>query len=431
MEHISALTTSTSFALITNCSNTRAVPPIAEVAKLPIGLTMSQALDHWMKMLESTSPSITPREQYRGVGFHTIAKIQEQFKLSQVKIITGGLGFTDIDEKIVPYDFSAGKNEEHNIWQHVTAEPYVQTVWWRLINTARGKGARPVADFVHDTSADYVLISLGKVFLRYIADDVLSIPYEDTRKVRILLAASSIGSVPAQLRPLIIPFDRQVVGHIPGNRNDTNQRAAYHFLYLAATLGKAFTDLSIEEQREYFVARDKLSVQNQAQVDLARIFERNPYLLDLDCDQAYTAVRREYGTFGGRMYFRAAYRKAKGIDFSANLETADVEAAADALKGMSFLSNSTSGATAGSSDEEDALKKIQVFLSALKTVAPQAVFSSAEICEWAKNYYKDACPAMLSTPNKLAFILKNNFTLLGLEEIHSGASTKGYRILPS
>lgn len=411
--------TNFTFSLITNCSSSRTIEPIARVGDLEPGHTMRTAMDRWLEMCKVPAERLTtPSELYRGMGFMTIAKIQEQYKPKEVHIITGGMGFCTLDEKITPYDFTASKNEPENIYQAVTAEPFVQTVWWRMINSERGKGTTPIADHIRNTDYNLYLVSMGKVFIRYIAEDILSIPSEKRSRIRILLAASSVGSVPAQLRPMIIPFDREVIAHMPGNRNDSNHRAAQHYLHLIES-DPEFANLPIDQQRIRFANQG--GSDTAAKIDLNAVFEARPYLLQMSMDDAFKAVRREFGAFGGKMYFRSIWRKASGVDIE--VSAGEVNDAAAALEGMSFLGN-TSKVQTSNSEEDITLRGLKSFVEALRTIAPTAIFSAANVTEWAKKKYGAAIPQSMSQPNKLAYILKNNFGLLGLIETGiAGAST--------
>jgi len=395
--------------LITSCSSTRMVAPRARVGNLPTGLTMQKALEEWLKLLGHEAPTLTPRELYRGLGFSTLVKIQDQFKLGGVKIVTGGQGLIDIDEKIVPYDFTASSKEPENIHQKVTAEPFVQTVWWRLINNARKGVDSPVAKLVSANQDKYVIISASKVFLRYISDDVLSIPIEHREKVRILLTASSIGSVPAQLRPMIVPFDRSSVSDLPGNRNDSNHRAALKFLEILQDPEFAAMDILQQVQ----MLEGDPSDNGKSQIDLEGFLRERPHYLTMPIEDAYRLTQRALGTVGGRMRFRSIMRSIKGTLIESRPE--EVQSAVAALQSLGFTPEDAQ--IPKDNEEEEALKGIKIFVDALRQLAPKAMFQAVDICRWAPVYYKaqnQAIPAMMETPNRLAFVLKNNTAILGL-----------------
>lgn len=411
------------YTLITNCSHTRTVEPKVKVGEMPTNQTMQSAADWWVNELNSHTADITPRELYRGIGFSTVAKIEEQFKPDTIKIVTGGQGFIDIDEQIVSYDFTAAKNEPHNIWNAVTAEPFVQSVWWRKINQMRFGKPLPIAAYVNDCDDELVLVSCGKVFVRYIAEDLLSISKEGLSKLRILLAASSVGSVPAQLRPYIIPFDRDVIAHLPGNRNDGNHRAALLFLTYWHE-DPEFRNASIEAQRTRFISGTS-STSTRTQLDLDALFKSRPELLAMDVDRAYSVVRREFGTFGGKMYFRSAWRLAN--NHSIEVDESAVPGAAASMAGLTFMQPSNASAHSQGHEEDEILVHLRLFGQALKTVAPYAVFNAANISQWAESHYGESVLPALKQPNKLAYIIKNNADLLGFIEVDSGGA-KAYKL---
>jgi hypothetical protein len=413
------------FSLITSCSSTRIMQPLVRVGSLPSGLTMQGALDAWMSEMSKHPADITPREQYRGIGFTSLAKIQDQYTPNNIKIVTGGLGLTDLDEAIVPYDFTASPKEPENIYQKVTAEPFVQPVWWRMINTARGKGPNPVATFVESQGEDhYVIIACSKIFVRYIADDILSLPYNKRGKVRILLNASSIGSVPIQLRPMMIPFDRGFINDLPGNRNDNNHRAAHRFIELLSDADSGFRDMDISKQIQAISGGDAPQYKAATSVDLAAWLKERPTLLKMDAETAYLYARREQGAMGGRVQFRAIHRMLNGD--SIKVSSDELAAADKALVGMSFLQTRASNNTT----EDAVLRAVKAFVSAVKDIAPNAVFNSADVCTWAKRYFAAQdlrAPDDFNQPLRMSYIIKNNAELLGLQ---IDPTTKGYTIKP-
>lgn len=420
--------------LITSCSVSRAVPPKVNVGDMPSGLNMKDALLWWTEKMGQYEPELTPREQYRGLGFNTLVKIQEAFpQVDAIKIVTGGLGLTDMDEKIVPYDFTADKNEHNNIWQKVTAEPFVQSVWWKMINAARGKSPTPIAEMVQNDPDAFFLVSCSKVFLRYIADDILSIPVQMRNRIRILLAASSVGSVPIQLRPMMVPFDRGAISHLPGNRNDGNHRASYHFL-TKLLLNEAFQFGWEPGRQSPFFKEESVGGATRTSITtdkIEEILEANPAYLKMDPETVYKLIRREHGALGGRMAFRAIFRQAGGATTVGTVEMSDEEskAAADAMSGMSFLSTAGNGAV-GSSDEDLAIQGCLRFVNTLKGMKADAIFTAADVAGWAEKFYQGNPPAFMKSPNKVVHILKNNVDYLGLREV-AIQSGKAYQIAPS
>lgn len=397
--------------LITSCSSTRLHIPVARVQDLPTGLTNAEAIDQWVSKLNSFPASTTPKEQYRGQGFLTLLKILNTFKLESTHIITGGLGFTDINEAIVPYDFSASPKEEHNILQKVTAEPFSLNVWWSLINQARHGDQHPVATFVNSLADDeVVLISCSKLFLKYIAQDFLSADPDKKNQCRILLTGSSVGSVPMQLRPYIVAFERIQVNHIPGNRNDINHRAMEVFLSKVTTMEEF-------QQPSYALARDVFGVigvtgsnNSKQSSEVIEYLNNNPDVLHLPESDAYRSVYRVFGPFGGRNNFSNMFKNLrieKGLDTVSRGQHDD-----DALEVLKSMMNTV----AVKVEKSPAFTYIERFIDALESL-DISTFDAATAVNWATKYcYKkeEPLPEEFSNAIKAYYFLSGNAATLGL-----------------
>lgn len=398
--------------VITNCSSTRLIQPLARVQDLPEGLTAEDAVRKWVGILNSFPPSTTPREQYRGQGFMTLQKtLTDNDNIVAIKIVTGGLGLTDIDEPIVPYDFSGSAKEEFNITQKVTKEPFSLPAWWTLINRERTGEPHPVADYLESLSGDDVcIIACTKIFLKYIAQDFLSASPEARNKCRILLTASSIGSVPMQLRPYIVSYERASIQHIPGNRNDINHRALQHFLTKIKSLDE-FGRPSYELSASVFGTSEGGVTDH---LDIPATLASRPDLLKMDAETAYKVLYREVGPFGGRMNFKGFFLKAQQeAGLIQKIESDADDDAMDALSGLNF-----SQVKNVPEADNKAIELLSVFASAVRKVNPGAEFAAADICTWAKSYTDKkemAMPGEYESPMKLVYFLKGFGTLVGIE----------------
>jgi hypothetical protein len=440
------------FDLITSCASSLTESPRIRCSDLPKHLTMEQALNEWLKLIDAhREPRITARELYRGMGFQTLMKTIEAFRPQRVVIVSGAMGFVDIDDWVVPYDFSATTNMPENILLSVTAEPFVTTVWWRMLNAARRSPptTSPVREMVEGTTSDYVVIACSKAGLKYIAEDILSIPYKLRDKVRILLAASNQGSVPAQLRPMMLPFERSFISHLPGNRSDGNHRAAYQYLEMM-THNPEFARQTVSQQRGVFInvprlvgdmhSHDEHVPYGRTKVDLEAFLRERPQYLGLPWEQAFILSRRELGVIGGRLHFRGLLRKLREELVVAPVVGEDAtlqdSGAVEALAGLGLTTTAAFDGSSGSvDDEEEVLRLCRVFVSAVRSANPRAVFQAADVCKWAGVYWKSRYPhevtgfgpdsiwpTTFDSPKKLAHLLKANKGLLGLVEIGSGSS---------
>jgi hypothetical protein len=380
---------------------------------------MQDALQHWLAILKKHQKTLTtPRQLYRGQGFLTLSNVMRQFDIKKSYIVTGGQGLIHVDEEIVPYDFTADKHTTPNIWEKVTAEPFQQQAWWGMINEGRNKPRNPVAELINKANGhSEIVISCPKIFLRYISSDILSSDPAKLNAIRILLSASSLGSIPQQLRPYIVAFDRSALNHIPGNRNDATHRAAMLFL---SSLEK---DPSLKDQPPYiqrgliFGESEKRERMNS--VDVEAILDDRPELLELDADDAYRALYRERGPIGGRLRFKGYFMAKKGQTFE------KMEADKEALNALSSLGLSTRRGGQRSEDDQ-AVKLGLIFAAAVRESLPDAHFEATDFCSWAQAYCgtkKQEVPEVISSPLKTSYFLKTHYPLLGMT-----IQGKGYRL---
>lgn len=398
--------------LITSCSSTRLHTPTARVQDLPSGLTNAQAVAAWNDILQTNKAITTPREQYRGQGFMTLLKILNSFTLQSTHIITGGLGFTDIDEPIVPYDFSASIKEEHNIQQKVTAEPFALNVWWSLINKVRHKTSTPLADFMNNLPDDeFVLIGCSKLFLKYIAQDFLSASDAAKLRTRILLTSSSVGSVPVQLRPYIVSFDRSSVNHIPGNRNDVNHRAIEVFLSNVQN-PEDFSAPVYEQTSSVFGSGNSLDpATNGRSAEVVTYIKNNSFLLRLSQEEAYRQVYKVFGPIGGRQKFGNVHQQLRinlGLD---TVENHDADS--DALDVMQEI---LKGMPSKIDESDENLKTVAIFVDALKQFGVVG-FDSSMFDSWMTKYFERKglkIPDVFSNAVSIFHFILNNQSKLGL-----------------
>lgn len=409
-------------AIITSCSSTRLTPPIVKVADMPTGLSMQEGLKWWVNALNSVPRDklVKPRVQYQGLGFFQLAKIHERFPIVSTHIITGGQGLIDIDEPIAPYDFIASPKYPSNVTLHVTTEPFVHTVWWRGINALRNKGSSPIATLINSDNVDVVIFACSKNFLKYVSEDILTAQHRD--KVKILLSASSMGSVVAQIRARVVAFDRQHLADVPGNRNDVHQRALFTFLD-AAEKNPAILTADIQEAQKVFSNSTKDSA---PQIDIEALLRGNSAYMEMEPEEAYKLVRRQHGTIGGRMFFYGIFRKVQGV--SIEVDKDDVDAAKEALEGLSFVQKPTQAST---TNDDASLQSIKTFVLAVGSLPTEVIFNAADILSWAQKFYrgKIIIPSVYDSVNKLAFFVRDNASILGLEKVtKAGSSGSYYRV---
>lgn len=408
------------FTVIATCTSTRTVEPVVKVGDLPTNLTSAEAIDLWVKALESNEASTTPRDMYRGLGFLTLSSILRDFPATDARIVTGGQGLIGVDEDIVPYDFTADQKQSPNIWEKVTKEPFSQVGWWHMINEARKKGRNPIATLINQsTEESSVVISCPKIFLRYIAGDILSVNPDKIKNFRILLSASSLGSVPVQLRPFIVSFDRGSVKNLPGNRNDVTHRAAYMFIK-ALTEDPDLKLLPPHAQREKVFPGDGAGIYASSQLDPTQLLKSRPDLMELTPEDAYSAIYRQHGPIGGRLRFKGIFLALKGQTRT----TKEAEIDDDAMEAFNTLqlNNPT---TSNQADDDKALDILGVMMATLRKHSPTTEFTSTDVSNWVDIYCAKkgiTVPVPILSPLKVVYFLKAYGSLL--QVVPSGKNFK-------
>ncbi len=420
--------------LITNCTASQSVSPDPALtgSSLPTGMTNEDAAALWCDLITKQEPSIPPAELYRGISFYSISRARSIVDPKNIYIVSIGQGLVGLTQPISPYDVSIDPNHKNSLTRVVTLEPFKPQFWWQLVNEGLTSRPYPITRLVEETDAKIVIISCTNRFQALITEDLLElVQSEDMRKVRIV--CGSTASLPNQLKPYAVVYDKRMNKHSIGNRNDFNQRAALHFLRLIHSSPGILLDGTLEEHKA--VVQDELNKiapppeggkqVASASVDaLINLLENDKSLLAMSPDAAYTEVQRRHKITVSSVQFRKVWRKVKGL--SAGGGGAPVSASSDAakraLEAVAGKLNRSSGHTSWA-DEEEALKAIRMFADLVREAQPDATFGSAEVYAWAQQYYAElqkSPPVQLKSVGKLAHLLRSYTEDLGLESIGGG-----------
>lgn len=398
-DHKDAVGTDAPFAegvyVITNCSVTRTVAPVVHVADLPRGLTMAQARTSWQELLRTHTPSTTAQELYRGLSFHQVQRMFDLVGRNQIRIVTGGQGCIGVDDKIVPYDFSANPKEPSNIHQVVTEEPFITPLWWTWINTDMRGTPCPIADLLNDPNTNLVVIALQKFFFKYLHDDLTLTQPEGLKKLRIINASASQGYIPMRFRPSVIFMPHAAVQASIGNRNDMPQRAALRFL-------------------EIVIAHDVLRASAA----------EHQSLVNKEFGVSHSSVPRAHVQ-------RAPHAIPADVLLGAQKEPtqSQAKAAEDAfLSVLPALDGRTAKASLGG-DMQQFLSDVGVFIKLLRTHAPNARFTSKELADWLTKYYSSQnlnLPVWAESRQRLAHYLLQARNVLNVERLDIQGTSTAY-----
>lgn len=421
--------------LISNCSVTRAKEPVATMDQLGTGLNHQEALQKWFTLIsDPMAEKFSPGEIYRGGGFQETLSLAELYDIDDIRIVTGGQGLISYRKPIVPYDFSASRKEELNIHQHVTAEPFSQHRWWMNINSLVNETPTPVADIVKDPTVDLVVIACTKIFVKYFERDLLSALPAHRDKVKIFISESSKGAIIQQLRDTMRLYSRRMIGHLPGNRMNTTQRAAS--VYLEKIVKEGFTIKQADEYWAHILRNygndgdgDPDDENSETEhVTAEQYLQEHPDLLKLTAEQAYGVVRSQLGNVGGTIAFNGIFRRMSGFQV--------IGQSNDLAKSLlASLVSMPPEKVLTDVDEEETIKLLAIMTASLRDLGATPQLTAPMICSWAKAYctqIKSNLPVYLESPAKLARLLSNNASVVGLKELVTpSVSGKRYGLLPT
>ncbi len=404
--------------LVTCCTSTRTVQPRVRGSDLGTGLTMAQALDRWLKLLDGDTADITPMQLYRGVGFHTVTKIADLIGQKNVRVLTGGQGLLKLDTKIVPYDFTSNKNHPGNMLEVVNEEPFVIPLWWNMINGALRGSTTPVADLLDDPDVKIVIIALNQFFMKYLHDDILTARRID--KLRIVVVGKSRSNVPTQLRQQVLQVQKSAVSGTVGNRNDISHRAALLFIRKIIS-GGVSVNATVEEHQSVLGGLSPGASEHLTQLTPHDVLARAPDLLKHSgVESAYQEARRRYGAIGGIIAFRAAWYTQKGGEHvNVASDSGAAKAALEAIR--STLSTRTAKHTGLDSDA--VWKLAHVFVGIVREEMPETKFNAADFQSWMHTYCSasgQSAPQGVDNLHKIGQFLVGSHGALGLVKFKSG-----------
>ena len=421
--------------ILTSCSVTRTREPLIKVSDLGTGLNQHEALKKWSERLaelelehDGGEALISPLELYRGISFQSVLKLIPQ--VQEVKIVTGGQGLIDINEKIVPYDFTSHKKQPGNIMEAVTQGPYSSALWWSGINEARKGIANPIAQVLNNPETKLVIVVLTKMFWKYIKEDLLMASPEGLAKLRILATRTQLGSLGVELKQYVVLYDARINRILPGNRNDLVQRAAVKLVELINSESSKGSKIS-------GVSRVSVTEHNQLLADLlnqhgsaeasrtqkqsaVQFLLGHKDLLDLGSAEEAFVISNAVGSRSAFITAWNALKEASSLEETSKAESIAGLKALDSLGELSTLGN-------GEGTEVSAIKMLKVLRESL--IAKDAVgvmLDSGVIFEWLKVYSvsvsaSDAIPHPINSKPRLAHFLTRYYSVIGFTKTKHGS----------
>jgi hypothetical protein len=379
--------------VMTNCSVSKMIEPKAKIKNMGTNLSMAEALNEWVGIIESFPTDTTPIEFHRGASFHTIQSMFPLVGRDHIRVFGGGQGLLTLDTPIVPYDFSVIPKEEYNIHQHVTREPFIQPLWWRMVNKRLRGSDTPARDLLAQEDVKLVIVACYKFFVKYLTDDLLSCTRDQLSKLRIINTSSHHNWLPMQFRPYAIDAPREVVYSAVGNRNNIAHRAGLKFLEMLVANPELIGQPAAVQQKKL------IEIHGPRSVGYSTMMSRSHEISPLPT----TAIT-------------------KGQEAAALI----------ALNSIMPDLERRSGRAARASGTDEIVRDVMVFVKLLRDLQYKDPFSTREISAWVKSYYdsqeKDA-PAWADSRQQIAQSLAAAYRAMGLIKFKiPGAGMVMYRL---
>lgn len=392
-------------AVITSCAVTRTVTPIVKVSELGQG-TMKDLVSEWWSDLQAIGDDkkVTPGDLYRGPSMDIVFKIAQMVGHENVFIVTGGQGLVSLDTPIVPYDFTSDKKAEHNIHQHVTGEPFSWTTWWGLINSERHGIVNPIAErLIEHFGYDYVLAALPKGFIKYIVDDIASIPTEHRHKMIVPIPRSNRTSFPQRVRDMMLLYSQSFVEG--ASQYSRAQNAALRILSDAQASSMSVTVATIAEEEEVAEQRGDTST-----IDYDAMFSTHPELLQAPDGKSAIRMAKALGyKIGGRHRFVGAWMGARG---HAEVDKKDIPPQA-----VEALSTILKESKTPQASEDAIVKELAIFVALLKEHAYDRLFASADVVAWAALTFGEQHDSGILSTAKVNYYLDFYAKYLGIQKL--------------
>ena len=235
--------------VLTNCTakkNSRL--PVLEFDVQLNDASINEVSKRWLNLVRQAKGTLPAKEVYVGRTVKD-ALVAAQILGADVFFVSAGLGLVKQDRLIPAYNLSITPNQRPTRSSNAPSLPTIlaeksvsPAQWWTLLN--RNK---TILDALSLSKTTFVWIAIPSSYVALIQSDLLQIPSEILKNVRIFTSPAGAESLDSNLRGVCLPYDERLnsVLNSTGTRNDFPQRALLH--YLNCLNGE---DLDLEEGKK-------------------------------------------------------------------------------------------------------------------------------------------------------------------------------------
>lgn len=220
--------------LITTCTKSKSVGSRAFIPNShPLFETQSELIQYWVKTVGAVDNKykIRAKQLYTGKSFKRALLAIGQ-DISNLHIISAGLGLIKADEYVVPYELTTSSAAPNRIGKQIAFGGFDPEMWWAGINAAFNNSETPIADLVRANLGRTVVLCMSKEYARMVMEDINTLAPEESTNLRIV--GNSLDELlPIKMFDVFIPYDHRMNGSteaMPGSQIDFGIRAAIHFI---------------------------------------------------------------------------------------------------------------------------------------------------------------------------------------------------------
>lgn len=217
-----------SAVVITNCTGRKRV--LARKAALlpPSNATTLPALAKtWLQSINDADALQTIRDLYVGRSVMDSASVAQGID-AELMFVSAGLGLIDSKQQRPAYNLTVSRGDG-SISPVLNRLGATAAEWWDEINTAQGR-PHPLRALLLSRSTKLVLMALPSGYLEMVFNDIKGVSETALQKLRVFTSAPGVSSLPAHVRPCVMPYDKRLEATLPGTKGDFPQRAMRHFV---------------------------------------------------------------------------------------------------------------------------------------------------------------------------------------------------------
>lgn len=232
---------------VTSCTNRKRnrIAGFVQARSLTAG-SISEVARQWRQLLDQVPKAkrLPVTDLYCGRTFTEAVRTASQQE-GLLYVVSAGLGLVESTDSVAPYDLTVSAGSPDSIARKINGD-FTPGQWWSHVC----QPGFTLHEVIARHAAAPIGIALPSNYLRMVQDDLLQLPDEVLRRVRLFCGLQDVV-LPDRLAPLRMPYDDRLDGEdspLNGTKGDFAQRAMQHYFENIAQPG-SMLDPAVEAER--------------------------------------------------------------------------------------------------------------------------------------------------------------------------------------